>query len=64
MEAEDPASLARAVLALRADRAELESMGTHGRAYAEEHFGRSQIVSEYHRLLGDVAGHRPTRQAT
>jgi colanic acid biosynthesis glycosyl transferase WcaI len=52
---EDPAAMAAEILALRGDRARLESFGANGRRYATAHFDRAQIIVRYHRLLQDVA---------
>lgn len=55
----DSAALADEIMRLHDDRSGLESMGANGRRYAEAHFGRSQVVSAYHRLLLEVAFDRP-----
>jgi colanic acid biosynthesis glycosyl transferase WcaI len=57
---EDPASLAAEILALRSEGDQLESLGVNGRRYAELHYGRAEVVSEYHRLLKEVARGRST----
>jgi colanic acid biosynthesis glycosyl transferase WcaI len=58
----DAAALADEITRLRADRGGLESMGVNGRNYAEAHFGRSLVVSAYHRLLQEVAFDRPVER--
>jgi colanic acid biosynthesis glycosyl transferase WcaI len=57
---EDPASLAAEILALRSEGDQLESLGVNGRRYAELHYGRAEVVSDYPRLLKEVARGRST----
>jgi glycosyltransferase involved in cell wall biosynthesis len=52
---QDPAALAAEIIALRGDREKLEWFGANGRRYAALHFGRTETVARYHRLLREVA---------
>lgn len=45
--AEDPESLVAAVLSLRADSELRKRLGANGRAYAEEHFTRTNVLRAY-----------------
>ena len=50
----DPARLADAILALRADPARRASMGAAGRRYAEQHLSPQVVIDQYHDLLTNV----------
>jgi colanic acid biosynthesis glycosyl transferase WcaI len=53
----DPASLAEAVLRMRAaPAAERAEMGRRGRAYVQEHYARERLAERYLELLARVAG--------
>jgi colanic acid biosynthesis glycosyl transferase WcaI len=56
---EDPAALAKEILAMRRSEQRLQSLGRNGRTYAEAHYGRTEIVNRYHRLLQEVAREGP-----
>jgi colanic acid biosynthesis glycosyl transferase WcaI len=60
----DPARLAQAILALRADPALREAMGAAGRRYAERHFAPAVVVEQYEALLGAVAHEQRTSRSS
>jgi colanic acid biosynthesis glycosyl transferase WcaI len=57
---EDPRALAEGALALRANRTLRQTMGSNGRAYAENNFSKAQVLRLYDRFFASFSKTQPS----